>query len=191
MQTKLSTWTLLSVGIAFLLLAGFDRNRQDQPEGYSAGAIGTGGGMGGRTVRFQFRVQRWTSDEEVKQFAETLRVNGPVSLRRALERVRVGRIAPVGSVGNDIAVARQRRDGASTVITIVTVRNMAFLELSRGRRSRDYPFGYLQVTLDQKGEGSGQIMVAAKIRFNEKKGTTEIESYGNQHIRVVNVRPLR
>lgn len=34
-------------------------------------------------------------------------------------------------------------------------------------------------------------MVAAKIRFDKKKGQYEIESYGNQYIKVANVRPLR
>jgi len=65
---------------------------------------------------------------------------------------------------------------------------MPFLELYRGGRTTDYPFGYLQVTLNEKGEGSGQIMVATKIRFDKKKQHYEIESYGNQYIKAANVR---
>ncbi len=42
--------------------------------------------------------------------------------------------------------------------------------------------------LDEKGQGAGQIMAAAKIRFNKKSGKYEIESYGNQYIKAVNVR---
>jgi hypothetical protein len=34
-------------------------------------------------------------------------------------------------------------------------------------------------------------MVAAKIRSNKKKGICEIESYGNQYIKAVNVRRTR
>jgi hypothetical protein len=63
--------------------------------------------------------------------------------------------------------------------------------MSRGTQSKDDPFGFLQVTLDQKGEGSGQIMAAAEIRFDKKKGACEIESYGKQYAEAVNVRPLR
>lgn len=33
-------------------------------------------------------------------------------------------------------------------------------------------------------------MAAAKIRFDKTKGNYEIESYGNQYIKAVNVRPL-
>jgi len=66
---------------------------------------------------------------------------------------------------------------------------MPFAELYRGGRTTDYPFGFLQVKLNEKSEGNGQIMVAAKIRFDKKKGHYEIESYGNQYIKAVNVRP--
>jgi len=77
------------------------------------------------------------------------------------------------------------------MITLVTARNMPFIELYRGGRTTDYRFGFLQVKLNEKGEGVGQIMAAEKIRFNGKKGHYEIESYGNQYIKAVNVRPWK
>ena len=68
-------------------------------------------------------------------------------------------------------------------------RVMPFIELYNNGRSTDYPFGFLQVKLNAKGEGEGKIFPAASIRFNKKKGRYEIESYGNaQYIRAVNVR---
>jgi hypothetical protein len=45
--------------------------------------------------------------------------------------------------------------------------------------------------LNEKGEGTGQIMAAAKIKFNKKEGNYEIESYGNQYIKATNVRPSK
>jgi hypothetical protein len=66
---------------------------------------------------------------------------------------------------------------------------MPFVELYRNGRSTDYPIGYLQVKLDATGKGTGQIMAAAKIRFDKKKGQYEIESFGNQYIKATNVRP--
>jgi hypothetical protein len=68
---------------------------------------------------------------------------------------------------------------------------MPFIELYNSGRSTDYPFGFLQVKLNEKGEGTGQIMAAAKIKFNKKSGHYEIESYGSQYIKVVNVRPWK
>ena len=116
---------------------------------------------------------------------------GPDALRRALEKQDVGRINPTGRTGNQIAVARKRQEGSDTVLTMVTARNMPFIELYQGGRTTDYPFGFLQVKLPQNGPGTGQIMAAAKIRFNKKEGRYEIESYGNQYIKAVNVRPWK
>src|SRR5215472_11643697 len=115
------------------------------PEAYSGVAIGTGGSVGGKTIQFDFRITQFTTDEEVQSFAQLVKDKGTDALRRALEKEDKGRINIVGSTGNQIAVARKRQRGPDTIITIVTARTMPFIELYRGGRSTDYPFGYLQV----------------------------------------------
>jgi hypothetical protein len=180
---------LLVLGVTSLFPASYGQDEKMKPEAYSAVAIGTGGSVGGKSIQFSFRITKYTSNEEVDKFAELLKEKGSDALRRALEKEDVGRLNPVGSTGNQIAVARKRQEGSDTVITIVTARTMPFIELYRGGRSTDYPFGFLQVRLNEKGPGTGQIMAAAKIRFNKKKGHYEIESYGNQYVKAVNVRP--
>jgi hypothetical protein len=167
------------------------QGQETSPESYTATAMGTGGPAGGKSIQFDFRVTRYATDEEVGELAQLVKDKGTDALRRALEKLDAGRITPVGSVGNQIAVARKRQDGPDTVITIVTARIMPFAELYRAGRTTDYPFGYLQVRLNDKSQGAGQIMVAAKIRFNKKKGIYEIESFGNQYIKATNVRPNR
>jgi len=175
--------------LGIVLLAPVAPSQDQTPEAYSAVAMGTGGSMGGRTMNFDFQIDRYTTDEEVQSLADLLKEKGIDALRSALEKEDRGRIRPDVSVGNQIAVARKRKVGSNTVITVVTARNMPFVELYRSGRTTDYPFGFLQVQLNEKGEGTGQIMAAAKIRFDKKKGQYEIESYGNQYIKAVNVRP--
>ena len=182
---------LLAIAFASLLLTSFGQDNKVQTDAYSGVAVGTGGTVGGQTKQFDFRVTTYTTDEELDKFAALLKEKGPDALRSALEKEDKGRISPVGSVGNQIAVARKRQVGTETIITIVTARIMPFIELYNNGRSTDYPFGYLQVKLNDKGEGTGQIMAAAKIRFNKKEGRYEIESYGNQYIKAANVRPSK
>jgi len=160
-------------------------------ESYSAVAMGTGGAVGGRSMQFDFQINRYTTDEQVEGFAQILREKGPEALQRALENEDLGRINPAGRLGNQIAVARRRQVGSDTLITLVTARDMPFIELYSRSRTNDYPFGFLQVKLNGKGEGTGQIMAAAKIRFDKKKGNYEIESFGNQYIKVANVKPWK
>jgi hypothetical protein len=161
------------------------------PEAYSGVAMGTGGSVGGKTIQFDFRITQYTTDQEVQNFAQLVKEKGTDALRRALEKEDKGRIAVVGSTGNQIAVARKRQQGPNTIITIVTARTMPFMELYNNGRTTDYPFGYLQVKLDANGQGSGQIMAAARIRFDKKKGQYQIESFGNQYIKATNVRPSK
>ncbi len=179
---------LLILGAVFSISLLLCQEGQMKQEAYSGTAIGTGGAASGKSTGFDLRVNRYTSDEDIDQLAMLLKEKGPDALRGAMEKLDVGRINPTGSLGNVIAVARKRQAGSDTIITVVTARNMPFIELSRGGRTRDYPFGFLQLTLNNKGEGTGQIMVAAKIRFDKKKGHYEIESYGNQYMKAVNIR---
>jgi hypothetical protein len=183
--------SLLAFFCTYFFVASYGQDEKKQPEAYSGVAIGTGGGVGGKSIQFDFRIGEYTTDEELNKFATLLKEKGPDALRSALEKENKGRLNPVGRIGNDIAVARKRQHGADTIITIVTARVMPFIELYNSGRSTDYPFGFLQVKLNEKGEGTGQVMAAAKIKFNKKKGNYEIESYGNQYIKVVNVRPWK
>jgi hypothetical protein len=183
-MSKVSAFLLPATLLITYLVA-----QDTKPEAFSAVAMVTGGPAAASTVPFNFQIKRYTTDEEVKQLATLLREKGQDALRREMEKLNVGRIAAVGGTGNTIAVARRRQVGADTVLTIVTARYMSFAERRQSGRSTDYPFGFVQLKLNEKGEGSGQIMAAAKIRFNEKKGHYEIESFGNQYIKAANVRP--
>jgi len=181
----------IALFFSFLLTCfSLTASTQDKPlpEVYSAVAMGTGGSVGGKTMHFDVRITSYTTDDEVQKFAQLVKEQGTDALRRALEKEDKGRVLPVGSTGNQIAVARKRMHGTDTIITVVTARIMPFLELYNNGRSTDYPFGYIQLKLNAKGEGTGQIMAAAKIKFDKKKGQYVIESYGNQYIKATNVR---
>ena len=180
--------------VLFLTLSlAFVSSAQDKvsAEAYSGTAIGTGGSVGGKTIQFNFRITQYTTDEEVQNFAQLVKDKGTDGLRRALEKEDKGRINAVGSTGNQIAVARKRQEGSDTIVTIVTARTMPFMELYNNGRTTDYPFGYLQVKLDANGQGTGQIMAAARIRFDKKKGEYQIESFGNQYLKATNIRPSK
>jgi hypothetical protein len=191
MKTALSRIPLLTLVLLVTLTVDAVAQDQTPPQAYTGVAVGTGGSVGAKTISFDFRVTQYTTDEELQNFAQLVKDKGTDALRRALEKEDKGRISAVGSTGNKIAVARKRQEGSETIITIVTARTMPFVELYNNGRTTDYPFGYLQVRLDSTGKGGGQIMAAARIRFDKKKGQYEIESFGNQYIKANNVRPSK
>jgi hypothetical protein len=184
MNQTSKTFVILGLILSLLLPAA---GQEKKGERISAVAVGTGGILGGRTIPITFRIQEYTSDETLKQLAETLAEGGVKALRKELEKLKVGRAAPLGHVGNDIAVARSRQTEKGRRIILVTARNLSFFELRRGGRSLDYPFSWIQIDLDEEGKGQGNVIAAARIDFGER-GVLEVESLGVHDIRLSNVR---
>ena len=185
----MSRLAIVLLGLALVAPALSSQEQKKQKEEYAAVAMGTGGAVGGRSINFDFRIDRYTPDGEVDELASLLKNKGQGELRKALEKLEVGRINVVGSTGNSIAVARKRKTANGYMITLVTARTLPFAELYAQPRSVDYPFGFLRVELNEKGEGGGKLIAAAKLKFNKQKGHYELESYGGGYVNVVNVRP--
>ena len=160
---------------------------QQKRESYAAVIVGTGGRIGGRTVNLNINIDTYTTDQQVQEYLVQLREEGQDALRTTLEKVKVGRIAPVATTGTDLSIARVFQTEEGKVIRLVTPRPVPFLEAYRHGRSMDYPFTIMELRLDKEGKGEGSIMGGAKLSFNEE-GRLDIESYGNQYAKLVNVR---
>jgi hypothetical protein len=160
------------------------------PEHITATLAFVGGPAGGKTFDLDLRIKRYSNAETIAQYGEILKEEGQDGLRRALEREDNGQISPTGSVGIPIAVATIASKGDSRTIYVTAVRYMPFLELWYGGRSRDYPFAIFRLTIGPDGEGSGDAILAAKIRFRKQEQTYEIESFdqGVQNTKLLNVR---
>lgn len=177
----------LRVGFIVLVAGLMPAAAKDPVDRITAVAIGTGGPLGGRSIQLSIRIDEYTSDQELQRLAEVLAEKGGDALRKEMEKLKVGRIAPSGRVGNDIAVARSRKTDTGRRILIVTARNMSFMELRRGGRSTEYPFGWMQIDVDDEGKGQGTVIVAGRVSFN-KEGGLAVESLGQQNVRLTNVR---
>ena len=185
-------WLFLVLPITMILVnAAAEPNTstatQNKRESYDAVVVGTGGAIGGRTVNLNIYIDRYTSDQEVQQYLVLLKEKGQDALRKELEKVSVGRVAPTASTGTDLSIARVFQTDEGKVIRLVTPRPVGFLEAYRHGRSMDYPFTIMELRLNQEGKGEGSIMGGAQVKFNEN-GQLDITSYGNQYAKLVNVR---
>ena len=86
-----------------------------------------------------------------------------------------------------MAIAREADTAEGKRIHLVTARWMSFSELRRSERSTDYPYSWVELNLDAEGTGQGKVFLAFKPKFT-KDNTLEIESLGNQPLRLLNVR---
>jgi hypothetical protein len=169
-------------------LVSYGQNEKKEAEGYSVVAMSTGGSRPGSAILFSFKINEYTTEEDITKFSVLLTEKGPAALDKALEGENKGTLTPGGGGSVEIAVARKRQEGPNTFITIVTARPLPFTELYGGGRFADYPFGFVQVKLDSKGKGTGQIVAASSLRFDKKDNRWGIESYGNQNIQTLSIR---
>ncbi len=180
-MTKIAMFLL---GIS-LIPAGFSQQARAQRESYTA--ILAAPNSGATQSRFNVRITKWTTDDQVKEFGKILKEQGQDALVSALEKEDAGRIYKVGDTGNQIALAEKTQVGGDTIITIITARTISTSERARNATHELYPLGFLQLKVNDKGEGTGKMMSAASVRFDKEQGHFKLEPYGNGYTPVTNV----
>jgi len=144
-----------------------------------------------RAGALEIAIERWSTDEERTRLRAILIERGADALLSALQKVkpRAGYIRTSSTPGWDIYYAREEPvgDGGRRVI-IATDRPMSFWELRNQPRSVEYDFTLAELRLSKDGKGEGKLATAAKISWNPRTSTIEIENYGIEPVRLTAVR---
>ncbi len=156
---------------------------------------GSGVYTGMRTANFTLTINGVTPDDKAQGFLALLQESGQDALLNAIRREDVGSFSLDQNIARTINVVREVNSGGKRKIYAVFERWEQFAEVRGGYRSLDYPFGYIELTIDSAtGKGSGQYFAAAKIRWkNDKKigSHVEIEDYATFPAKLVNVKSDR
>ena len=175
LAVELAVGVLLASTLVFTAPV-FARNQPSGPERFEGRIANTGtfGNVG--TNFFSIQVDEYTSDEEFIEFMEILAGGGPRRLEDAFLRSRKGRIV-INSMGYDVALVRSTPTETGRVVRVFTVRHLGFDESVRQTRSREYPFGMIELQLNHNGRGDGVLVVAARLQLN-LDGALEVETFG-------------
>jgi hypothetical protein len=138
--------------------------------------VGVGGRFGGRTAPFRLIINRFSTDEEVRQLNSALQTGGQTELLRALSRMDAGRITVGNGVGVDANAIISVPQENGTKIIVLYERNINIYEVRAGSRSEDYRFGYAEIFLRRRNS-EGTLIPAAKIRLRDGN-TWEVEDFG-------------
>jgi hypothetical protein len=142
---------------------------------------------GGGTAPVVIHIDHYSSEAEVANLKQLLAEKGPNALRDALWDLEAGYIRVGGGLGYPIAAATSRPDGkGGRVIRLMIDRPLSYRELVSDSLTRDYPFSYVEFTLNGSGKGEGKFIAAAKVSITA--GTVDIESFGIQPWRLLNVK---
>ena len=180
--------TLVMMGIVALLMTG--TLMAQAPETFQGRLVDTGGAIPrGTSTYITIHVDKYTPDSEVQRLAKILATKGQDALIQAMwDEKSVGYVKIGSALGYQVAVIRSLpgKDGGR-IIRVVTDRPIQFVEVMRSLRSRDYPFGLIELELGPDGRGKGVMVAAAKMEFDEN-GRLNITSYGTQPFKILGVR---
>jgi hypothetical protein len=175
---------LLGVALAFLVTTALTAHPGREQLSGNLVNLNNGG-----TAPVLIHIDHYSSDAEVARLKGVLAGKGPDALRDELWDLEAGYIRIGGGLGYPVAVARSKPDGkGGRLVRLMLDRPIAFRELANNTRSVDYPFTYLELNLDQAGDGEGKMIVAAKVTLTGEN-SVEIESLGTQPVRILQVRP--
>lgn len=188
---------LLFVGIIFITASIFASTVNAQ-ETFTGNVIKYGSGRytGVRTSSFRLILKSLTSADQAERNLEILKTGGQDKLLDAIRDEDIGTLSFTGELGRTINAAREVNEGGMRKIYAVFERWTEFAEVRGGYRSLDYPFGYIELTIDPRtGKGSGQYFAAAKIRWKDEKdgkaSHVEVEDYATFPAKLLNVKAER
>ena len=148
---------------------------------------------GGAVARFQaaffiLRINEWSSDDEIKTLAATLKHGGQRALVDAFTKMKPRAIMTVrNSMGADMIVCRSYTlPSGERIVRLVTNRRMAFAEMKYATRSSSYPFSVIEIRFDAQGKGKGFLIASAQLSFGPD-GRLDVKSFGTQPFQLMDV----
>ena len=192
MRNKLRIELLLVVCVALILPMSAASGAKGRNEVFSALAQLP---VEGRTTNVKIYINDYSTPQDAERLHAALVDGGSSALLKMLRKMKsMGRIEREGSVGNyDFKLILSKPTATGRHIYAVADRPIGFLEAYFSTRSKDYPFGILELDLkadgSEKEKGEGTLIYAAKVRVvsGEK---VEIENITFAPIRLLGVRQL-
>ena len=163
-------------------------------ETYTGTVLSYGTGLNTRTVtrNFTLTINGTTSDSLSQEYLTILQSGGQDDALKAIKKEDLGRFSVGGNVGIPVNVVRISSEGGKRKIFIVFERWTQFAEYRGGYRSLDYPFGVIELTIDESsGKGEGTYIAAAQIRWKQDKKSkqyqVEIENFATYPAKLMGV----
>lgn len=181
--------------LTFLMLTTISMTPGQQKEVYTGTVLSFGTGRDTRTRvnTFTLNINGQTSSQQAEGFLEILQSKGQDSLLKVIDNENLGRFSVGANIGVPVNVVRESVADGKRRVFIVFKRWTQFAELRGGYRSLDYPFGVIEMFIDERtGNGEGTYIAAAQLRWKKNKTTgqdeVEIENFATFPARLMGVK---
>jgi hypothetical protein len=195
----MKTFRWVFTALALVVLLGASGPQAQEKETFTGMLVQMSGMAAGASGSLQLTVERWSTPEERKAYLEALVAGKDERSLEGKQRKlvdlmddsrgdkRVGFARFPRTLGWDLTYAWQLMQGTTRIVRLATNRPIAFIEARNSYRTMDYPFGFVELKLNEKGEGEGLAFQAVSLTIS-KEGVLEVETYGVGPQRILSVR---
>jgi hypothetical protein len=192
-RALLSLFVILGIA-ASLAMPGVAAQNRDKPshhsarESYTGTVVAIGGQFGGASRTFTLEITGHTPTEEGIRLFEILRTQGQDGFMKAITSKELGHFSVDGQVGRDLNFVQESQSPKGRKITIIFERWLRMFEVRNATRSRDYPFTYIELFVDDNGKGEGSLVGLAKLSADKQNPNTfDIENFGTYAAKLMGV----
>jgi hypothetical protein len=153
----------------------------DFQEVYTGTIVNMNGRMASTT--FNLSIRDYTTDEQAQQYLAILAEGDQDDVLKKIRDLDLGRLSTTRTVGRSLIIVRKSQlpDGKTRIVAAFE-RWQTVAEVRGGYRTQDYPFGLMELIVDERGKGSGTFISACKIDLKKDKKTgkwqLELENFG-------------
>jgi hypothetical protein len=142
---------------------------------------------GAGSVPITLHVDSFTGATRVGSLARAIGDRGQSAAVSALEHMKPRGWIRVGKVlGYQVPIIRSFTTEKGQRIVAILDRPIEIWDQLLGTRSLVYPFGMVELDLDNNGNGNGRLIAATRALFTND-GKIEMESYGTKPFRIIGV----
>jgi hypothetical protein len=176
----------MSVVVVGLLLGvlAFPGRAAAQVDEFEGILMSTAAFGGAGIVPFTLRIEQYTTEVDRLALINGLRDEGWRWLESALLKEEKGRLLISGQPAVIVGFARSQTHEGGRVIRVATAINIG--SFRDDSRFDGHVFGMIELTLDNEGNGTGRVIAAAKLDFNER-GQLRLESYSQPPFSITQV----
>jgi hypothetical protein len=159
-------------------------------EEFTAVALSAGGPRSNPVAgQLDITIDRWSTQAERMRLMSTLGKGQTAMLESLRDMPSIGRIRTPGQLGWDLHYAHQvtGEDGGRRIF-LATDRPISIWEAVNRPRTIDYPFTFIELRVDNHGDGTGKLSLATKVIASEDGRFVHLENWDTQPIALSEVR---
>jgi hypothetical protein len=184
----MSVRLILSVTLlAAVVAAPQAQESLELPAEFTAFAVSTGGPRTSSVAtNVDITIDRWSTPEETQRLMGLLKEKDTDELLDALRDMKsVGTINTPGNLAYDLRYAHHEPapDGGRRIF-LATDRPISYWEAVNRPRVSNYPFTFIELRMNGKGEGEGKLALATKIGLSRDGKVIELVNYAAQPIQL-------